>query len=94
MAPLTDAEAVTSQAADQGDQTGSPSVQTPEALEAAQGAVTGVTLRLRENCAMPAARAWLIIQQMEAYGDVLSATTSLLSVHTVSGGPRTFRRPQ
>lgn len=37
----------------------------------------GVTIRLRENCAMPAARAWLIIQQMEAYGDVLSASPSL-----------------
>lgn len=77
LSPQTDAETVASQAADQGDQTENASARTTEAPEATQGAVIGVTLRLRENCAMPAARAWLIIQQMEAYGDVLSATPSL-----------------
>ena len=71
------AESPAPQAVDHSDDTENEADRSAEAPEAAHGAGIGVTLRLRENCAMPAARAWLIIQQMEAYGDVLSATPSL-----------------
>lgn len=73
----TVAEAPAPEAADETNNSDDEAVQPAEAPEATQGPGVGVTLRLRENCAMPAARAWLIIQQMEAYGDVLSATPSL-----------------